>query len=167
MKTLFTAEAISKGARSGTIQSPDGLLDVTLGNPLEKGIEKRGPIRSCWFRAVFGLLSRPLAQRGQKNSGRRSKIPRCGRGKLIEDDKALPAGGGTARASSPASSAPPAQRIMDEAHQNLSYSKALRATRPSRWWWITAVPEQFCRRVDGEYRTTMKENYMKKGKVWN
>ena len=26
MKTLFTAEAISKGGRSGTIQSPDQLL---------------------------------------------------------------------------------------------------------------------------------------------
>src|ERR1039458_6248237 len=46
MKTLFTAEAISKGGRSGTIQSPDRLLDFTLGNPLEKGAEKRGPNRS-------------------------------------------------------------------------------------------------------------------------
>src|ERR1017187_1071563 len=32
MRTLFTAEAISKGGRSGTIQTPAGLLDVTLGN---------------------------------------------------------------------------------------------------------------------------------------
>lgn len=32
MTTIFTSEAISKGARSGTIRSPDGLLDVTLGN---------------------------------------------------------------------------------------------------------------------------------------
>jgi organic hydroperoxide reductase OsmC/OhrA len=30
MKILFTAIAISKGGRSGTIQTPDGLLDVTL-----------------------------------------------------------------------------------------------------------------------------------------
>jgi hypothetical protein len=43
MKTLFTAEAISMGGRSGTIRNPDGLLDITLGNPLEKGIERRGP----------------------------------------------------------------------------------------------------------------------------
>jgi organic hydroperoxide reductase OsmC/OhrA len=41
MKTLFTAEAISKGGRSGTIETPDGLLNVTLGNPLERGAEKR------------------------------------------------------------------------------------------------------------------------------
>jgi organic hydroperoxide reductase OsmC/OhrA len=36
MKTLFTAEAISKGGRSGTNQTPGRLLNVTLGNPLEK-----------------------------------------------------------------------------------------------------------------------------------
>jgi hypothetical protein len=29
MKTLFTAEAVSKGGRSGTIQTPDRLLKVT------------------------------------------------------------------------------------------------------------------------------------------
>jgi organic hydroperoxide reductase OsmC/OhrA len=43
MKTLFTAEAISKGGRSGTVSSPNQLLNVILGNPLEEGIEKRGP----------------------------------------------------------------------------------------------------------------------------
>ena len=43
MKTLFTAEVVSKGARSGTLRSPEGLLDLALGNPLEKGIEARGP----------------------------------------------------------------------------------------------------------------------------
>jgi hypothetical protein len=43
MKTLFTAEAISKGGRSGAIQTPAGLLNVTLRNPLEKRAEKRGP----------------------------------------------------------------------------------------------------------------------------
>ena len=31
MKTLFTAEAISRGGRSGTIQTAGGLLDITLG----------------------------------------------------------------------------------------------------------------------------------------
>jgi len=43
MKTLFTAEANSKGGRSGSVSSADGLLKATLGNPLEKGTEKRGP----------------------------------------------------------------------------------------------------------------------------
>jgi hypothetical protein len=34
MKTLFTAEAISKGGRSGFIQAPNWLLNIPLGNPL-------------------------------------------------------------------------------------------------------------------------------------
>jgi hypothetical protein len=37
MKILLTAEAISKGGRLGTIQTPDRLLNVTLGNPWKKG----------------------------------------------------------------------------------------------------------------------------------
>ena len=53
MKNLFTAEATSKGGRSGTIQSPDGLLDVTLGNPLQKGIEKRGPNPELLFAGAY------------------------------------------------------------------------------------------------------------------
>ena len=53
MNTLFTAEATSKGARSGTIQSPDGLLDLTLGNPLEHGIEQRGPNPELLFAGAY------------------------------------------------------------------------------------------------------------------
>ena len=37
MKTLYGAEAISQGGRSGTIQMPDQLLNVTLENPWKKG----------------------------------------------------------------------------------------------------------------------------------
>src|SRR6188474_3017848 len=53
MKTLFTGEAISKGGRSGTIQSPDRLLNVTLGNPLEKGAEQRGPSPELLFAGAY------------------------------------------------------------------------------------------------------------------
>src|ERR1017187_263442 len=53
MKTLFTAEAVSKGGRSGTIQTPDRLLNVTLGNPLEKGAEKRGPSPEMLFAGAY------------------------------------------------------------------------------------------------------------------
>src|ERR1039458_6209520 len=53
MKTLFTAEAISKGGRSGTIESPDQLLNVTLGNPLKKGAEKRGPNPELLFAGAY------------------------------------------------------------------------------------------------------------------
>ena len=53
MKTLLTAEAISKGGRSGTIQAPDGLLDIALGNPLVEGIAKRGPNPELLFAGAY------------------------------------------------------------------------------------------------------------------
>ena len=53
MKTLFTAEAISKGGRSGTIANPDGLLNVTLGNPLEEGAGKRGANPELLFAGAY------------------------------------------------------------------------------------------------------------------
>ena len=53
MKTLFTSEAISKGARSGTISSPDGLLNVRLGNPLKPGTEKLGPNPELLFAGAY------------------------------------------------------------------------------------------------------------------
>ena len=48
-----STEAISKGGRSGTIQTPDRLLNVTLGNPLEKGAEKRGPSPELLFAGAY------------------------------------------------------------------------------------------------------------------
>ncbi len=67
MKTLFTAEAISKGGRSGTIRTPDGLLDVTLGNPLVKGIGKRGPSPELLFAGAYSACYHgALSQRGQE-----------------------------------------------------------------------------------------------------
>ncbi len=53
MKTLFTAEAISKGGRSGNLQSTDRLWYVSLGNPLEKGLETRGPTPELLFAGAY------------------------------------------------------------------------------------------------------------------
>ena len=53
MKTLFTAEAVSKGGRSGTIETPDQLLNIPLGNPLEQGAEKLGPSPEQLFAAAY------------------------------------------------------------------------------------------------------------------
>ena len=90
MKTLFTAEATSKGGRSGTIQAADGLLNVTLGNPLEKGIEKRGPTPELLFAGAYsacyhGALSNAAKKLGAKseNSTVRALVS------LIEDDQGL------------------------------------------------------------------------------
>ena len=127
MKTLFTAEALSKGGRSGTVQAPDRLLDVTLGNPLEKGIEKRGPNPELLFAGAYsacyhGALVNAAKKLAipVKNSAVRALVS------LIEDDQ-----GGyrlevELRAQLPGIERAQVQRIMDEAHTTCPYSKALR-----------------------------------------
>ncbi len=126
-KTLFTAEAISKGGRSGTIRTPNGLLDVTLGNPLEKGIEKRGPNPEMLFAGAYsacyhGALVNAAKKLGipVKDSTVRVLVS------LIEDDQ-----GGyrltvSLHAQLPGVDRARTQRIMDEAHITCPYSKALR-----------------------------------------
>ncbi|MFA5263890.1 MAG: Ohr family peroxiredoxin [Opitutaceae bacterium] len=127
MKTLFTAEAISKGGRSGTIQAPSGLLNITLGNPLEKGIEKRGPnpellfagaYSACFHSALIGAAKKHDTT--VKNSTVRAMVS------LIEDDKG---GYGLAvelHAQIPGINRAQVQNIMDDAHKTCPYSKALR-----------------------------------------
>jgi Ohr subfamily peroxiredoxin len=127
MKTLFTAEAASKGARSGTVQSPDQLLKITLGNPLEKGLEKRGPNPELLFAGAYsacyhGALGNAAKKLGTPvhDSTVRALVS------LIEDD----AGGYrlavALHAHLPGIERAQAQRLMEEAHQTCPYSKALR-----------------------------------------
>ena len=105
MKTLFTAEAISKGARSGTIRTPDGLLFA-------------GAYSACYHGALVNAakkLGTPV-----KDSTVRGLVS------LIEDDQG---GYGLAvelHAQLPGINRAQAQRIMDEAHKTCPYSKALR-----------------------------------------
>ena len=127
MKTLFTAEAISKGGRSGSIQTPDQLLNVRLGNPLVPGTEKRGPSPELLFAGAYsacyhGALGNAAKKLGiqAEDSTVRALVS------LIEDD----AGGyrlgvelhAQLRGIDPAQ----VQRVMDEAHKTCPYSKALR-----------------------------------------
>jgi Ohr subfamily peroxiredoxin len=127
MKTLFTAEAISKGGRSGTIQTPDGLLNVTLGNPLEKGAEKRGPSPELLFAGAYsacyqGALNNAANKFGTpvENSTVRARVS------LIEDDLGGYRLAVELRAQLPGINRDRAQRIMEEAHKTCPYSKALR-----------------------------------------
>lgn len=127
MKTLFTSEVISKGARSGTLHAPDGLLDVTLGNPLEEGIETRGPnpetlfagaYSACYHGAVINAAERLLIP--ITDSTVRAMVS------LIEEDN-----GGyrlevELHALLPGVDAEKAMKIMEEAHVTCPYSKALR-----------------------------------------
>ena len=127
MKTLFTAEATSKGGRSGTIQSPDQLLNITLGNPLQKGIEKRGPNPELLFAGAYsacyhGALTNAAKKLGTpvEDSTVRALVS------LIEDDQGGYRLAVELRAQLPSINRERAQRIMEEAHKTCPYSKALR-----------------------------------------
>ena len=127
MKTLFTAEAVSKGGRNGTIRNPDHLLDVTLGNPLKPGAEKLGPSPELLFAGAYSACYHGALGNAAKklctpveDSTVRALVS------LIEDD----AGGyGLAvelHAQLPGIEPAKAQLIMDEAHKTCPYSKAMR-----------------------------------------
>ncbi len=127
MKTLFTAEAISKGARSGTIQSPDGLLNVTLGNPLEQGIETRGPNPELLFAGAYsacyhGAVGNAAERLGihVENTTVRALVS------LLEDDQGGYRLAVELHAELPGTDREQAQRIMAAAHETCPYSKALR-----------------------------------------
>jgi lipoyl-dependent peroxiredoxin len=127
VKTLFTAEAISKGGRSGAVQSPDGLLDVALGNPLEKGIEQRGPTPELLFAGAYsacyhGALSNAAKKLGAsvKHSTARVLVS------LIEDDQGGYRLAVELHALLPGIDRTQAQHLMEEAHKTCPYSKALR-----------------------------------------
>ena len=127
MKTLFTAEATSKDGRSGTVQSPDGLLDITLRNPLEKGSEKRGPSPELLFAGAYsacyhGALCNAAKRLGSKleNSTVSALVS------LIEDDQGGYRLAVELHTQLPGIERTKAQHIMDEAHKTCPYSKALR-----------------------------------------
>jgi len=127
MNTLFTAEAISKGGRSGTLQNPDGLLDITLGNPLQKGIEKRGPNPELLFAGAYSACYHGALV----NAAKKFCIPVNGSTvralvSLVEDDQDGYRLAVELHALLPGIERGQAQRIMEAADQTCPYSKALR-----------------------------------------
>jgi Ohr subfamily peroxiredoxin len=127
MKTLFTAEAVSKGGRSGSIQSPDQLLNVTLGNPLEKGAEKRGPNPELLFAGAYSACYHSALSNAAKKLGTpvsdstvRALVS------LIEDDQHGFRLAVELHAKLPGVDHAQAQSIMDAAHLTCPYSRALR-----------------------------------------
>ena len=127
MKTLFTADAVSKRGRSGTIQTPDRLLNVTLGNPLVKGAEKRGPSPELLFAGAYsacyhGALSNAAKKLGTpvEDSTVRALVS------LVENDQGGYRLAVDLHAHLPGIDRVQVQCIMDEAHKTCPYSKALR-----------------------------------------
>jgi Ohr subfamily peroxiredoxin len=127
MKTLFTAEAISKGGRSGTIESPDGLLNLTLGNPLMPGIEKRGPNPELLFAGAYSACYHGALVNAAKKLGTPAGDSTVrARVSLIEDDQGGYRLGVELHARLPGMDDTQAQHLMVVAHQTCPYSKALR-----------------------------------------
>jgi lipoyl-dependent peroxiredoxin len=127
MKTLFTAEASSKGGRSGSLTTPDGLLNVTLGNPLEKGAEKRGPSPELLFAGAYsacyhGALTNAAKKLGTPvaDSTVRARVS------LVQDDQGGYRLSVELHAQLPGIDGAQVKRIMEEAHKTCPYSKALR-----------------------------------------
>lgn len=131
MKTLFMAEVASQGGRSGTLKSPDGLLDIILGNPLERGLETRGPNPELLFAGAYAACYHGALLNAAKKLGTpvdhsivRALVS------LVEDEEG---GYGLAvelHALLPDIDREQAQRIMEAAHQTCPYSKALRGDAP-------------------------------------
>ncbi len=129
MHTLFTTEAISHGGRSGSIRTPDGLLDVTLGNPLVKGAEHRGPSPELLFAGAFsacyhGALMKAAQALGTpvQDSTVRARVS------LNEDETGGFVLGVELHAHLPGIERSQAVRIMEAADLTCPYSKALRGT---------------------------------------
>lgn len=127
MKTLFTAEALSKGGRSGTIETPDKLLNITLGNPLEQGAEKLGPNPELLFAAAYSACFHGAVRGAAKKLGTavadstvRALVS------LIEDEEGAYHLEVELQAHLPGIDRPQVQLIMQEAHRTCPYSKAMR-----------------------------------------
>lgn len=127
MKTLFTGESISRGGRSGTIKTPDGMPIATLGNPLEKGAEKRGPNPELLFAGAYSACYHGAFINAAKKLGLATEDSTVrALVSLIEDDQGGYHLAVELHARLPGIDRAKAQHLMDEAHKTCPYSKALR-----------------------------------------
>jgi len=127
MKTLYTSEAVSKGARSGSISNPDGLLNVELGNPLEKGAEKKGPNPELLFAGAYSACYHGALVNAAKKLGTPVKDSRVrALVSLLEDESSGYHIGVQLHGELPGIDKAQAQKIMELAHQTCPYSKAMR-----------------------------------------
>ena len=127
MKILYLTQAISKGGRSGSLQTTDHLLDITLGNPGELGAEHRGPspellfagAYAACFHGAFGVAAQKLGIALHDTTVRACVS-------LIEDDDGGYRLAVELHASVEGVPATDVQRVMAAAHLTCPYSKALR-----------------------------------------
>jgi len=127
MKTLFTAEVLSLGGRSGSVKDPDGLLSFTLGNPLEAGKEKLGPNPEMLFAAAYSACYHGALMNAAKKAGYQVKNSRVqALVSLMEDSHGGYHLSVELRGELPGVDQLITQEIMEKAHQTCPYSKAMR-----------------------------------------
>jgi Ohr subfamily peroxiredoxin len=131
MKSVIQSEAISTGGRSGSVESTDGLIKTQLGNPLEKGIERRGPNPEHFFAAAYSACYHGALLNAAKKLGTEVKDSRIRAVVNLNEDDA----GGyhlsvDLHGQIPGVDRAQAQRIMEEAHKTCPYSRALRGDAP-------------------------------------
>ena len=131
MKTLFSSEATSVGGRGGSVETSDGVLRFTLGNPLEEGSAKKGPNPEHFFAAAYSACYHGALKNAAKKLGtemRDSKVRAVV--SLLEDDAEGFHLAVELHGQLPGVDKAQAQRIMEEAHKTCPYSKALRGDAP-------------------------------------
>ncbi len=127
MKTLFTAEVVCRGGRSGTLKSRDGLLDVVLGNPLESGLEKRGPNPEQLFAGAYAACYQGALKNAAKKAGATAEDSKVEvQVSLVEDDQGGYRLAVELHGQLPGVDHAKAQQIMQAAHETCPYSKAMR-----------------------------------------
>lgn len=127
MKTLFTAEAISDGGRDGVITDPQGLLNITLGNPLEPGAKRRGPNPELLFAGAYSACYHSALLSAARKLGKAVAHPHVrALVSLLEDDEGGYRLAVELHAKIPGIGKVETQKMMEKAHETCPYSKALR-----------------------------------------
>jgi Ohr subfamily peroxiredoxin len=137
MKTLFTGEALSKGGRSGSVQTGSNSINTQLGNPLEKGLEKRGPNPEELFAAAYSACYHGALLNAAKKLDVVAKDSEVrARVSLLEDDSGGFHLGVELHAKIPGADKDRVRRVMEEAHKTCPYSKLTRGDAK-----VSLVPE--------------------------
>ena len=131
MKPVITSEAMSTGGRSGSVETKDGLLKTQLGNPLEKGIERRGPNPEGLFASAYAACYHSALLNAAKKLGTELRDSKLRAVVNLNEDTT----GGyhlsvDLHGQMPGVDRAKAQQIMEEAHKTCPYSRALRGDAP-------------------------------------
>ncbi|WP_372919322.1 organic hydroperoxide resistance protein [Salegentibacter sp.] len=128
MKTLYTANVTTKGARHGHTTSDDGVLDMKLSMPKSLGGEggkysNPEQLFAAGYSACFGSALEAVAKEHKVDLGDFSVTAIIELGKTEEDDLQLAA---TLDCYIPNVDVETGEKLINEAHETCPYSRATR-----------------------------------------